>query len=203
MAEGLVAELLESVRAEYLRKAWENLGDVKMSFGDATLAAFHSLARPDPELRIRVVNSTTGWRTLFTLHREQSVPWFDATDNPDLVEMLREVLASDPEPAVTSHDSTDVGGLHMPTASFEFVLGIKMAPYYPQQWALPFLRHIFINPDEWYQADHQHAVNVLWGVLKDCPMPAAQRVFQKLEQMVETGATVEVWKEVLGLLSPD
>lgn len=201
MDTGLAQRFMDAVRGVYLQNAWDGLGDVKMAFGDATLAVFHSLARPDPELRIRVIRTDAGWRVLFTLHREQSVPWFDATENAAVVEMLRLVLADDPEPTVRLYDSTDVGGLHTPKISFEFVLGLPAASYRPERWALPFLRHIFTCPDEWDADDHNHAVNVLWGVLKDCPMPEAQSVFARLERMAESGATVETWREVLNLLS--
>jgi hypothetical protein len=206
MDAGPVQHLVTGVRLAYLRHVWEQTGIIKMSFGDATNSAFQVLAYAPPEIRLRVTTEKASETVLFTLHGQAAIPWYDASNDPMLVEQLMAVLSADPEPQVTVFDTTKAKGVHSPKKTSEFVLSpainqVVAEIYEPAEWALPFLRHIFTRPDDWDEADHNHAVNVLWGVLKDTDIPAGRAIFTRAERMNETGANPDTWKDILNLLT--
>lgn len=195
--------LVDRLKRQYVEWVWEHALFPKMSFGDATIHVFEALGRADIVFKVRVESSVQGGcRTFLTFHEMQEVPWMDVTDDVDVVEALRVIIANDPEHDVKYHSSAGVGGIHQGRVVYEFTLspGPVREAYDPESWALSYLAHIFSNPDEWDVHDHNHAVNILWTVAKKSSLPRAKQLGEHLEEMQVTGANPDVWRRVLKCL---
>lgn len=200
--------LVRGLRERYVRWVWEQPHLPKMSFGDATMLVFEALGRDDPVMKVRIESPAEhdDWRVLVTFHDPQVIPWLDVTRDVEVVEALQSIIANDPEPDVNRHASTDVEGIHQPRVVYDFTLGEEVVSavrgaYDRQSWALSYLAHMFTDPTHWDVDDHNHAVNILWTIATKSTLPRAKELLGHLEDMKETGANPEVWRNVLATLT--
>lgn len=148
-----------AIREDYVRSAWESCGVLPFEFGEATQHCFSALVAAPRRVRIRVCAGTVR----VSLHETEAVGWHELAD-PELIAAAAALVEADAGCEAAVRDLTEELPLRESGVEYEYALTTPFA-YAAGEWALPFLAHLFTQPQHWGEAEHDHAVNVLVHVL--------------------------------------